>query len=241
MLISHRKKFVFVHIYKTAGTSITNIFLPYARLRDRLVFDFWFSQKVISVIIRIMKWHDHGQKQFTGVHKHAPAIDILRFLGEKKYNSYFSFIFVRNPYDLMVSLYFYIIQSKVHVDHKTVSEMTFPEFAKWHISKKPRLQLDFASNPETGAIIVNHIGRFETMNSDIEFVSSKLQLRKNRSLEHKNPSINRKSKDYRDYYDENTKKLIFSYFRKDIEGLGYHFDGSYSNHIPALENNYSIQ
>ncbi|MGB5819488.1 MAG: sulfotransferase family 2 domain-containing protein [Saonia sp.] len=234
MLISHKKKFVFIHIYKTAGTSVMNVFLPYARLTDRMVFDFKFTSKIVSFIIRLMNWYDDGQKQFTGVHKHAPATDIRNLIGEKLYNEYFSFIFVRNPFDLIVSLYFYISQSRVHIDHESVLKMTFSEFVEWYISSKPALQLDFVTDPITKKVIVNYIGRFETLNDDMNFIVQRLGLPSERSLQHRNPSKKRKSKDYKSYYDAETRELVASYFQKDLDNFGYCFEGTYTPEIPVL-------
>ena len=225
MLISPKKKFVFVHIYKTAGTSVMNVFLPYARLIDKMVFDYWLSKKTISQIIKLMNWTDDGQRQFTGVHKHAPAWEIRDYMGSEKYGSYFSFVFVRNPYDLLVSLYFYVSQARRHKDHKRTLQMTFKEFAKWHIASNPPTQWDFVSDRETNTLIVDYIGRFESLNEDLEYIIQKLELPVQRDLRHKNPSRKRKSKDYRDYYDTETKALVASYFQKDLEHFGYDFNG----------------
>lgn len=172
-----------------------------------------------------MNWYDDGQKQFTGVHKHALAIDILKYLGEKKYYDYYKFVFVRNPYDLMVSLYFYISQSKKHVDYNMVSGMSFKDFLIWYISKTPPLQLDFIRHPRTKEIIVDYIGKFETLNKDIDNIQEELNLNRAKPLTQLNPSTKRKSKDFRVYYDEETKKLVKSYFREDLEILGYDFNG----------------
>lgn len=225
MLISHRKKFVFVHIYKTAGTSITDLFLPYARLRDRLVFKFLPTRMAASLIIRIMGWYDDGHKQFTGVHKHAPAIEIKKYMGAKKFDRYYSFVFVRNPFDLMVSLYFYIRQNAAHKDHKRLQEMEFTDFVRWEIDSKPRLQYDFISDPESGEIIVDYIGYFERINEDLEFLKNKFGIRAAGEVKHKNPSSQRDKKDYRSYYTDEARELVASYFRKDLDELGYDFDG----------------
>jgi len=225
MLISHKNKFIFVHIYKTAGTSVTSVFLPHSRLIDRLVFEFVPTRKFVSLIIRIMNWYDDGQKQFTGVHKHAKAIDILNYLGEKKFFDYYKFVFVRNPYDLMVSLYFYISQSKNHIDYAKVSDMSFKEFLVWYISKTPPLQLDFIRHPKTKEIIVDYIGKFETLDKDIDCIQRKLELNTVKNLTHLNPSSKRKSKDFRAYYDEETKSMVGSYFKEDLDVLGYDFNG----------------
>ena len=36
MIISHSKKFIFIHIYKTAGTSISQALLPHARFIEKI-------------------------------------------------------------------------------------------------------------------------------------------------------------------------------------------------------------
>lgn len=202
-----------------------NVFLPYARQIDRMVFDYWLSKKIISQIIKLMGWIDDGQRQFTGVHKHASAQEILTYMGRDSYQSYFSFVFVRNPYDLLVSLYFYITQAKRHKDHDKVIEMSFKEFANWHIASKPPRQWDFVSDSETNALIVDYVGRFETLNEDLKTITQKLTLPERRDLRHKNPSRKRKSKDYRDYYDPETKALVTAYFKKDLEQFNYDFNG----------------
>lgn len=236
MLISHSKKFVFVHIYKTAGTSVMNVLLPYGRFIDRLVFDFWLPKKIISQIIKIMGWSDDGQKQFTGVHKHAPASAIRTYMG-LTYDKYHSFVFVRNPFDLLVSLYFYISQARLHKHHKLVANMEFKEFVKWHIASNPPRQIDFITDSKSKKIIVDYIGRFETLNDDLGTIVAKLGIDDNRNLSHKNHSRKRKSKDYKEYFDEETQVLAQNYFQKDLDAFGYRFNGEFSNNIPCLEKN----
>ncbi len=143
MLLSYKYKFIFIHIYKTAGTSIRGEFVPYSRLIDRLAYHYWASQVVYGQIINLMNWRDDGMKQFTGYHKHAKASDIARKLDPKTFNSFFKFSFVRNPFDLTVSIYYYIIQYKTHPLSSTISKMNFLEYVNWYISTKPALQIDF--------------------------------------------------------------------------------------------------
>lgn len=232
MLISHKKKFIFIHIYKTAGSSVMNVFLPYARLIDRMVFDFRYTRKFFSLIIHVMNWYDDGQKQFTGVHKHAPAFSIKNYMGEKRYRDYFSFVFVRNPFDLLVSLYFYISQTKVHKDYQKVINMNFTRFASWYLSTNPPRQVDFVIDPVSNELIVDYIGRFETLNEDMAYIKGKLGIATDRGLQHRNPSKNRKSKNYKEYFDSATIELVSIYFKDDLEFLGYRYDGSFTDQIP---------
>ena len=76
MIISHSKKFVFVHIFKTAGTSVRDVVLPYARLIDKIAFHFVLTRKAIGFYARITGRTDEGQSFITGIHKHATALDL---------------------------------------------------------------------------------------------------------------------------------------------------------------------
>ena len=125
MLISHKNKFIFIHIYKTAGTSTMDMFLPYCRLLDRLAYDFKVSRKLFGLFGHFMGWDDDGMRQFTGFHMHATAREIREKMNREMFETYYKFVFVRNPFDFLVSLYFYISQDKNHRDHRYVAGMAF--------------------------------------------------------------------------------------------------------------------
>lgn len=234
MLMSHKYKFIFIHIYKTAGTSIMGEFVPYSRLIDRLAYDFWISRKVYGVILKQMGWQDDGMKQFTGFHKHATAFDIKKKIGDNIFDSYYKFSFVRNPFDFLVSLYFYILQAKEHIMHQDVSMMNYFEFLKWYLSQNPPHQIDFLMNPDRDQKLVDYIGRFETIENDVNIVKKHLNLSISSNIHHMNPSIKRKSKNYKDYYDHKSRDLVLSYFKSDFENLGYDFDG-FQETIPLMQ------
>ena len=99
MSISHKHKFVFVHIYKTAGTSVMDVFLPYFRLVDRMAYQYKFCSIMYYIIVNLIGWHDDGMKQFTGFHKHAKVYEIEKGLGRSRFESYYKFVFVRNVDD----------------------------------------------------------------------------------------------------------------------------------------------
>lgn len=226
MLISYRKKFIFIHIYKTAGTSVTNALLPYARIRDRLVYDFWLTQKLCGRLMILMGWEDDGWKQFTGYHKHATADAIRRKMGEHEYDRYFKFVFVRNPYDLLVSLYFYIREHREHRLYKVASTVDFSDFVKRYVASSPEKQTDFIYDPQTGSSLVNYVGRVETLRDDLEQISKALSLPDLADeVGYDNPSLLREHKDYRSYYDEETRFLVSDFFKRDLDDLGYCFDG----------------
>ena len=211
-----------------------DVFLPYSRFIDRVAYGNRLSRKLLGLIVHQMGWHDDGMKHFTGFHMHAKAYEIKRKLGSSIFDSYYKFTFVRNPFDFLVSLYFYILQDKNHRDHRSVINMSFLEFLKWQIANKPPRQLDFVREPHSAEILVDYIGRFETLEKDLSTIQKELGLEIRSDIKHKNPSLKRKSKDYKGYYNEEGRDLVEKYFQADIDYFGYDF-GGFSKNIPMMK------
>jgi len=230
MLMSHTYRFIFIHIYKTAGTSIMSSFLPYSRLIDRMAYDYKISKKLFGGIVHLMGWQKEGMQRFTGFHKHAKAYEIEKKIGSENFESYYKFAFVRNPFDLLVSLYFYISQAKNNPLHKAaVVQMSFLEFLKWYLAKNPPHQLEFVTDQSKSQAIVDYIGRFETLTEDVAVIRKTLGLEVNRKIKHKNRSVKRKTRNYQEYYCRESRKLVFDYFQSDLDLFGYDFDGVQRN------------
>lgn len=87
----YRKKFIFAAFNKTGGTSIESALRQYQSRYAR------FKLK----IKRNFLYPDNNQL------KHLPPAYIKKLTGEHIWNSYFTFAFVRNPYNRIVSLYFF--------------------------------------------------------------------------------------------------------------------------------------
>lgn len=83
MLISHEYNFIFIHIGKTGGTSIEKVLCEYLNT------DFEETKK------------DPDGNWW----KHAWAKDMRKRVGLEIWRDYFTFSFVRNPYDMILSLY----------------------------------------------------------------------------------------------------------------------------------------
>jgi hypothetical protein len=186
MIISDRKKFIFIHLYKTAGTSVTNAFLPYGRFTERLFYGDGIWSKIVRRIGDKLGLNNTWSKTITGHHKHAPVKDVIAKIGEEKFKEYFSFGFVRNPFDLLVSLYSYILQDRYHFAHEKISKMSFKEFVEIEISGEPITQFQFMANATGSKIMVDYIGKFESLDEDILKIQEQLELG-HTELVHKNP------------------------------------------------------
>lgn len=107
-IISHSKRFVFIHVYKTGGTSIRHYL-------SRYVDDLTTVQD------------EHGSwLDFVVCCEQAGRRDWLR---------YYSFSVVRHPYDWLSSLYRYIQTQPEHPDHMAVKNLTGDEFVLWLVEQ----------------------------------------------------------------------------------------------------------
>jgi hypothetical protein len=190
-----------------------------------MAYGYQFTRQLFRITNRLMGWQNDGMEHITGFHKHAKSHEIKEKLENKLFDSYYKFSFVRNPYDLLVSLYFYVKPSERHRGRSAVKDMEYKDFLKWHISHNPPCQVDFITDPHDSKLLVDHIGRFETLENDIAMIQERLDIRVGGNIKHKNPSFGREGKDYEVYYDEESRNLVENYFQRDLNLLGYNFNG----------------
>ena len=209
MLISHEHRFLFVHIYKNAGTSITRALLPYATNMRLYQIDSQLRRFGASLPFytnpRPYDWH-------------ITASELVTKMGWINYKAYFSFAVVRNPWDWQVSLYSYTLQAPHHHQHALVRNLgSFPEYIRWRCSQEVRYQRDFIYSKD-GELLVNFVGRFEHLEADFQTLCSCIGI--SAQLPRRNAS-NRTQ--YRDYYDDASAELVRQAFEPDIGLFGYDF------------------
>ena len=90
-----------------------------------------------------------------------------------------------------------------------------------YISEEPWLwdkaTRQYTYKPDT-KIIVDFIGKFENLEHDVNYVKGKLGIKKD--FPHDNKTHH---KHYREYYDEDSKQMVFDKCQRDIEYFGYKF------------------
>jgi hypothetical protein len=207
MLISYRKRFLFVHIFKTAGTSITNSLAPYSYRPGSTRPANWLAFLTT----------DWKKIHRTPIKKHATALEIQASLDSEIFDSFYKFSFVRNPWDWQVSLYHFILDRPYNPGYEATKAMgSFRNFAL------SREKSDFTQTgclvDETGNLLVDFVGRFENLEVDFQTICKRVGI--NATL----PHINKSDRlGYRDYYDEETRALTARLYAEDIERFGYTF------------------
>jgi hypothetical protein len=206
MLISRRRKFIFIHIQKTGGSSI-----------ERVI------KELVPDAYSILGTHDHASWAKREI--------------KAEWDQYFKFAFVRNPWDRLVSWYTMIAQGAlIHTKYDLNrlwqyvldNSTNFDEFICNCTGviddvdgRKSFMynQKDYLTN-EDGQVIVDFIGRFETLGRDAESVLTRLGL-PGVPLPHINISNHRH---YSEYYSDKTKNVIAERYARDISFFGYQFE-----------------
>jgi hypothetical protein len=159
---------------------------------------------------------------------HAKASDVKRELPPEVFDRYFKFAFVRNPWDLMVSMYHFVLREPDAARHDEVKALgSFDAFVEWVVSTPnpfpkgvTRLQSEMIADAD-GNLLVDFVGAYENLAEDFGEVARILGIRA--GLPHVNQSVHRH---YRTYYNDTTRAIVAEHFRPDIERFGYSFEGS---------------
>jgi hypothetical protein len=207
MIISHSKKFIFIHNYKVAGTSIREALRPYANakiltssLHDNLRVFFGVYPRIYS----------------SNFHNHIKASELKRQIPNKVFDEYYKFGFVRNPWDWQVSLYTYMIKQKKHFQNTLgASFASFDEYIDWRVHEDLHLQKDFFYQDDE--FLMDYIGKMETIAEDYTKICEKLSMVS--KLPHLNAS--RDDNKYLKFYSEKSLQLVSQAFAPDIELFGY--------------------
>jgi hypothetical protein len=165
---------------------------------------------------------------------HTTLEQYLTVFEPKHILNYFKFTIVRNPWDRVVSAYFFLQQGgfnkwdKQFYDDELAKYDSFDAFvSEWltvpeNLTKHHhfRMQSDYILD-KYNKVTLDFIGYLENIDQDFDYISKKIGVRTPL------PKSNASSRSsYTHYYNETTKEIIAQTYKTDIELLGYNFDNS---------------
>ncbi|MFB6307408.1 MAG: sulfotransferase family 2 domain-containing protein, partial [Flavobacteriales bacterium] len=140
-------------------------------------------------------------------------------ISEKEYKSYFKFTFVRNTWARVYSWYSNVINDEFHrKEYNIPDNYSFKDFINYKLDHENFSQLGFLID-KNGNIPLDFIGRFENLQSDFSYVSRQIGLHDSQ-LPH---LLNRGHKNYKEFYDNETKDLVYKFYKKEINYFEFHF------------------
>ncbi len=207
MLISKRHRFIFIHIYKNAGTSITMALKPFVLHKWQWWINWEFKKRKFPL------WFD--PQPFAA---HVKASEIIQTRGQTAFDSFFSFAIIRNPWDWQVSYYNFVLKDPKHYEYESISGFeNFGSYIRWRCKNPVLLQKDFIYSGD-GKLLVSFVGRYENLDTDFAEICRRIGI--SCALPKLNVS---NTKPYRQYYTDEARELVRTAFAADIDLFGYEF------------------
>lgn len=212
MPIDHDHAFVFVHIPKTAGTSI--LCSLFGVSVDR--YEFVDSSKLSKEYQTRCLIGDDGA--FRRLH-HYPLSKIVQL--QDDLDRFYKFAFIRNPFDRMVSEYFFLrFNRAMPFDDflENIVKMTFEQgkLTTW-FSFHLLPQLEFVSL--NGKVACDFLGRFESLHRDYRKLCDAIGIERKPLPEYKKST----RRHYREYYSSQSRAIVESLYKKDLDAFNYDF------------------
>lgn len=152
------------------------------------------------------------------IFKHARPSDIRDIVGERLWDATFTFCFVRNPFDRLVSLYHYHQQRRAD-RHPLASALPFEEWlAAGGSGSAARSQVAFVTD-DAGRQVVDYVGRFEHLEADFATVCDRIGIAAR--LDRVNSSAHRH---WSTYYTPRARAIVEERFAEDLRHFGYGFE-----------------
>jgi len=220
-MISHEHKFIYIHIPKTAGTSVEKRFGAHNAMDVRLKQDHRTVNNILGGIspftadnMSLRNILVYLNQRYQGIRQ---GVD---FVSREQFDSYFKFCFVRNPWDRAYSWYRNVVRDPLHQQELGINkDITFSDFLLYHSKQWAlRPQIDWIVDAR-GDVIVDYVGKFECLESDFKVICERLGV-EDTSLP---MTLDSGKVSYIDAYDNVLKKLIEDLYGKEIELFNYRF------------------
>ncbi|MEO9476652.1 MAG: hypothetical protein ABJG41_14015 [Cyclobacteriaceae bacterium] len=227
MIISHKHNFIFIKPKKTAGTSIEialskicgdkDILTPLGEKdeRKRLEYSGRSAQNYRLGLRqwRIKNFFQSEIKNPIKYYKHISASCARAITPSEIWDSYFKFSVERNPFDKIVSLYFWR-----GGDQKYGSLNAFIKGGGLRNFKS------YEYYSEHGVVCVDKVYQFEHLDKMCEELSEKFALEEPLAMpSYRAKSHTRKESDYRELFDAESIELIKIAFAREIRMFEYTF------------------
>ena len=232
MILSHKHKFIFLKTNKTAGTSIEialskicgedDIITPisavdeekrrqagYRGPQNYLLPPSQYSLKDWAK--RILR--GEKKRQF---YNHISAREVKQAIGDEIWNSYYKFCFERNPWDRVISHYYW--------HYKTEPR---PSILEYLDSDKPEKikQRGFGVYTIDGELAVDKVYKFEELSDSLEDIRQKLDITETFELPRTKSGTRKDKRSYQEILSEAEKNRVASLFNEEIRLFDYRFEG----------------
>jgi hypothetical protein len=224
VIISHEHRFIFVKTHKTAGTSI-EVFLSKLAGHDAVVTpilpevsgheprNFMRLDNPIRDAALRMKYRrlEGDPRKRPAYFNHIPAQSIRARVGRRRWDSYLTFCFERNPWEKVVSRYYF-------ATGRGEFEGTLREF----VFDGSLLESDFDLYSFDGSTVgVDFVGRYERLEDDVAEVLDRLGLSEELSLTREKGGYRPRDAQAETLFDDEMSRRVEEFYAREIRAFGY--------------------
>jgi len=211
MLVSHRKRFIYTKTAKTAGTSVESYFEVWCQAEGVWKFQRAREETVSPAGIIGYRGVDATGKTWFN---HMPAKDIRRLVGEYTWDNYFKFTVIRNPFDKLLSGYFFS-QRPTGTDAELIAG-----FRNW--VKSGGSIIDRSAYTIDGALCLDYFIRYESLEEGVAEVCRRLGLEIDLTrLPRLKSGFRPNQIPLKAYYDKEVSQLASELYAFELDAFGY--------------------
>ena len=228
--INHDLKAIFIHVHKTGGTYISYMLHKYYGFKNYYIRRpdhdiFCFNKKKTTKYLNYEN-RVHGVLMY---YKTSSYINKKMNMTPYKWDTYYKFCFIRNPYDKIVSAW-------NHVDRFDIPFKNFLNLTnKCNDVEYMHVFLPQVRNilDEKGKINIDYIGKFETLEEDFQKILKNIGIKN--IIHDVNKQMNKRNHDmFYKYYDQDVLNKVNILLKEDFQLLNYPI----FNNIDMFKNNY---
>jgi hypothetical protein len=229
VILSHKFKFIFLKTFKTASTSveialsefvgkrgvITAIDQRDEAVRAELGFRGPQNEQIPLLCYTRRNWTERLRDNKRALYyNHMPAHEIRATVGRRVWRNYYRFCVERNPWDKVVSFYYWKTQ---------------------HAHPRPSL-LEFLHSPDRGGLsnwnvytiddqlVVDRVCRYENLEAELEAVRQELGLPAELQIPVTKNNTGRNRRSYQAIVGQQEREIVARACAREISLFGYTFD-----------------
>ena len=230
MIVSHDYEFIFLKTNKTAGTSLEIGLSRFCGARDiitpitpddealRSALEYRGPQNFLpsagdglaEQVRNPERPNTHGFRFYN----HMPAREAKAELGTKVWARYYKFCFERNPWDRVISLYYFR-----HPDEPRPTISEFIQSDAPLVLKRRGIEVYTID----GQIAVDRICQYENLASELEVLRQRIGIPEAIVLPKAKAGFRQDKRHYRDILGEDDQAIIARFFADEIALFGYQF------------------
>ncbi|GAB5376745.1 MAG: hypothetical protein AcusKO_32070 [Acuticoccus sp.] len=218
MLVSHRKKFIYLKTRKTGGTSVEVALEPFALPEGERAEADDTQTEMIETEAGIVGARSR-QASRSQYYNHMSAKHLSQMLPADVWSGYAKICNVRNPWDKVVSKFHWARRKSPPQSR----EQAVTGFREWIATTK-----DFGEDIDIytidGELVADHVIRYQHLDADFAKVCEALDIPVEPLPKYKAKARGRSERvPYVDYYDDSARELVAKLFVREIEIFGWTF------------------